>query len=110
MEFKLKNDRYRSARGGEAHLLDISCTRCTNQVLKYQKDGKGDLLRLYLNRIFHPPDFERLQYFFTRANYRQMPALKCPSCSGLIGTPTLYSDGRPAFKLIRGTYHKRKVF
>jgi guanylate kinase len=51
---KLKNDRYRNSRGGRAALLEILCGRCRQKVVLYQKDGTGQLYRLYVNRIFAP--------------------------------------------------------
>jgi|SRR3989344_4603509 len=110
MEFKLKNDSYRAARGGEAHLLDISCSRCSTQVLKYQKDGRGNLMRCYLNRILHPENLERLQHLFTPHNYKQLPNLTCPQCKEVIGTPMIYSDGRVAYRLQHGKFAKKRVF
>jgi guanylate kinase len=108
--FKLKNDKYRSVRGGEAHLLDISCAKCGLTIIKYQKDGKGDLIRCYLNRIFSPPQYEALQSDPTIREPKNMPNLSCLKCNQLIGTPMLYEDGRLAFRLRKGTYSKKRVF
>ncbi len=108
--FKLKNDRYRAARGGEAHLLDISCTRCSSTVIKYQKDGKGNLVRCYLNRIMYPESLEKLQYSFNISNYRDLPALSCPECKSVIGTVMVYDDGRIAYRLQRGNFTKKRIF
>ena len=44
--FTLKSDKYRKARGGTAHFLNIYCVRCNAFVLLYQKDGPGQVLRL----------------------------------------------------------------
>ncbi len=109
-EFKLKNDKYRTARGGEAHLLDISCTKCNSSVIKYQKDGKGDLIRCYLNRIFYPPEFEKLQHDVSLRTTKDVPKLACLSCTALIGIPMLYADGRLAYRLIPGTFAKKRLF
>ena len=107
LNFKLKNDKYRKARGGEAHLLDIYCVQCNRHLMKYQKDGKGQLMRCYLNRIFHPPALERLQY--TVAYLKQMSNLVCHSCFTVIGTPMVYDDGRLAFRLRKGFYSKKRA-
>ncbi len=50
----LKNDLYRKRRGGNTRLLEISCRKCKQFICFYQKDGKGGLFRLYLDRIFEP--------------------------------------------------------
>ena len=106
----LKNDKYRKARGGEAHLLNIYCVPCNTLLIKYQKDGKGNLLRCYLNRIMHPPHLEKLQRQFTVTNLRDLPNLTCQSCNVVIGTPIVYMDGRIAYKLRKGYYHKKRIF
>ncbi len=49
----LKNDKYKKARGGYSRLLNISCEKCGEFVCLYQKDGPGNLRRMYLDRIFN---------------------------------------------------------
>lgn len=51
---KLKNDHYRTVRGGKSKVLNISCAKCSSVILQYQKDGDGSLHRCYLNRILSP--------------------------------------------------------
>lgn len=109
-KIKLKNDKYRTARGGEAHLLEISCTTCSTRVLKYQKDGKGNLKRCYLNRIFHPPEFEKLQYDELIRTPKDLPNLACLTCKTIIGTPMYHDDGRLAYRLIPGKFSKKRLF
>ncbi len=46
-----KNDRYKQKRGGYSRLLNISCQKCGEEICKYQKDGPGNLRRMYLDRI-----------------------------------------------------------
>ncbi len=48
---KIKNDKYKKARGGYSRLLRISCEKCGSLVCFYQKDGPGDLRRMYIDRI-----------------------------------------------------------
>ena len=109
-KIRLKNDKYRAARGGEAHLLEISCARCNKQIILYQKDGKGGLLRCYLNRIMYPFLLENLQYNFNSKNIKSLPNLKCYVCSNIIGIPMIYEDGRVAYRLRKGFYSKRRLF
>lgn len=102
---KPKQDRYRRARGGRTRFLHIHCAACDNRVVLYQKDGAGGLHRLYLNRIFEPAELEELQRRYSKEN--EVPALRCPQCAALIGTPMRYSDGRLAFRLVPGSFKKR---
>jgi hypothetical protein len=48
---KLKNDRFRKTRGGASKLLTLVCGNCRTKLFDYQKDGKGTIIRLYLDRI-----------------------------------------------------------
>ncbi len=106
-DFELKNDKYRRARGGIAHFLEISCSQCSTYLMTYQKDGMGNLLRCYLNRIFHPPELERLQYRVS--SLQDVPQLKCNGCDTVIGSPMLYNNGRFAFRLRKGLYMKKRL-
>ena len=47
----LKKDRYRNKRGGYSRLLEVSCQKCGSFVCLYQKDGSGNLRRMYIDRI-----------------------------------------------------------
>ena len=104
---KLKNDRYRNARGGTAHFCDIVCARCGSFVLLYQKDGHGGLHRLYLNRIFLPEELAALQRLPHIRQPSDLAPLKCSACGSMIGTPMRHSEGRLAFRLVVGSFVKR---
>lgn len=107
-EIKLKRDSYRAERGGTAKLIDIMCSKCDAKVLLYQKDGPGWLKRCYLNRIFGPEEYERLQHDKAIREPRDMQSLKCPKCMSVLGTPMRHKDGRLAFAIIPGSF-KRKI-
>lgn len=51
---KFKNDKYKKARGGYSRLLRITCTYCGKHICDYQKDGPGNLRRMYIDRILNP--------------------------------------------------------
>lgn len=104
---KLRNDRYRKVRGGKAKLLRILCARYKSEVIQYQKDGDGALHRCYLNRITNPGNLVGLDNTFSLS--KEMRSLICPSCSQLIGTPMKHTDGRLAFRLMKGDYSKSVV-
>ncbi len=105
---KMKNDSYRQERGGTAVMLDVSCANCGTKVLLYQKDGRGRLLRCYLNRIFEPPELEKLQREPNIAGTKDLKNLECPKCNEVLGTPMVYKDGRLAFRLILGKFKKER--
>lgn len=106
-QHSFKNDRYVKARGGNSHFLDIYCSSCNNYLLLYQKDGKGSLLRLYLDRIFEPPTLRKLQFECKSKN--DIPNLKCSNCQKVIAISMVYKpENRLAFSLIRGAFVKKK--
>ncbi len=106
-QHSLKKDKYVSTRGGNSHFLDLFCSKCNQHFALYQKDGRGRLLRMYLDRIFAPQELVLLQS--KMSNKADMPNLKCPKCSALIGTPMVYeAERRLAFRLIHGSFVKKK--
>ena len=100
----IKVDKYLEARGGTAHMINVSCAKCGKKILFYQKDGPGWLKRCYLNRIFGIDKWEQLQHDKKTPN--DLADLVC-DCGNLIGTPMMHKDGRLAFKLIRGSFKRR---
>lgn len=102
--FSLQRDKYKSARGGYSRLLNVCCRKCENIVVVYQKDGPGNLRRLYLDRIFEPSEMVGLQ----SKNIKDIPALKCEKCSEVLGTPYIYiKEKRKAFRLYQDSVIKR---
>lgn len=105
-QHSLKKDKYVNARGGNSHFLDIFCSKCNQYIILYQKDGRGRLLRMYLDRIFEPRELSLLDLRVRSKN--EMPNLKCPKCGALIGTPMIYeAERRLAFRLIHGSFVKK---
>jgi len=88
-----KKDQYRSARGGYSRLLNLHCRKCDHVFAVYQKDGPGNLRRLYLDRILQPKEMLGLQ----KKKIDSIKPLKC-KCGFLIGIPGTYPK------------EKRKVF
>ena len=107
VRYRLKNDRSRKDRGGDAQFLALSCASCNAKLLLYQKDGRGNLLRLYLNRIFAPSRLAELQNKGIQRP-QDMKNLNCPECGNLIGTPMRHLDDRLAYRLKRGSFSKEK--
>lgn len=105
---KLKKDRFSKARGGNSHLLQINCTKCGSYIVTYQKDGIGTLIRMYADRVVEPEQYKNLQ--FTN-NKNGLPNLSCANCKQIIGIPMIYeAENRLAFRLIRGSFVKKKSF
>ena len=103
----IKKDKFFRDREKVAQMWNIKCTNCKSTVLLYQKDGRGQLHRCYLNRIFDPDFYAELQNN-PNLTKKTMPLLICSNCSTLIGTPTLHREGRLAYLLILGTWSKEK--
>lgn len=104
---KLRNDRFRNARGGRAARLMLACSRCGKDIILYQKDGKGHLLRCYFNRVMEPEDVAEYCARASGLELSRILPLSCPGCSLVIGTPMRHSDGRLAYRLRPGTFTKR---
>ncbi|MHB9139689.1 MAG: hypothetical protein ACYC4Q_09830 [Victivallaceae bacterium] len=95
---KLKNDKYRKARGGHACFLKVSCESCGEFLFLYQKDGPGHLKRVYVDRIISSviPD--------------KAKQLICKSCKKVIGTFYIYDkEKRPAYHLYQNSVIKKIV-
>lgn len=104
MEFKIKKDKYKSARGGYSRLLSLHCRKCNSIVAIYQKDGPGSLLRLYLDRIVSPEYLINLQH----KNIKDISNLKCKNCGEIIASPYIYApEKRKAFRLFHDAVIKK---
>jgi len=96
MNFEFKKDKYKSARGTHSRLINLHCGVCGNLFAIYQKDGPGNLKRIYMDRIFFPKKLTNLQ----NKPLNQIPTLKCPKCKEDIATPYIYKkENRKAFKV-----------
>ncbi len=104
---KMKNDKYRKARGGKAFMVKIFCV-CGNELLYYQKDGDGKLKRCYINRIFAPAHLEKLQHDSRYLNPENVPSLMCDRCKTVVGVAIKHHDGRIAFRLRQGYFTKKR--
>jgi len=104
MEFK--KDEYRKSRGNYSRKLILCCRVCKNKVAEYQKDGPGNLRRMYLDRIISPK--ELASFYFVPIN--KIPVFKCKKCKEDLGTPYIYKkEKRKAFKLYQDVLVKKIV-
>lgn len=92
-----KNDKYKKTRGGYSRLLKISCQKCNKHICDYQKDGPGNLRRMYIDRI----------------SKNKVPILgknfNCPE-GHLLGIKIIYEkEDRPAFRLFVDSVIKKII-
>ena len=101
---KLKQDKYRRARGGHSRVLAVCCAKCGEHLFHYQKDGPGILKRTYLDRIYNSKQFENLQ----NLALNEIPQLICLNCKEHLGVPIVYKkENRLAFRLFEGAVSKK---
>lgn len=92
---KFKNDKFRKTRGGYTRLLKIGCQKCGSSICAYQKDGPGNLRRMYIDRIIEP------LVAISRKD------LSC-SKGHLLGVKIIYEkEKRPAFRLFVDSVTKK---
>lgn len=94
---RLKNDKYKKARGGYSRLLNIACQKCGGFICQYQKDGAGNLRRMYIDRILSP---------------KVSIARKDLTCAKghLLGVKIIYEkEKRPAFRIFVDSVTKNIV-
>jgi hypothetical protein len=102
MEFK--KDKYKSARGSYSRLMNLHCRVCDNFLAMYQKDGPGNLRRLYFDRIVLPKKLVGLE----KKAISKVSILRCSKCKEDIGTPYVYKkENRKAFKVYQDAIVKK---
>ncbi len=106
MNLKLKRDKYKSARGGYSRLLELRCRKCNSLIATYQKDGPGNLRRLYMDRIMSPKKLVNLQ----KESIKNIKHLKCNKCSFVVGIPYIYKkEKRNAFRIFQDALSKKII-
>jgi hypothetical protein len=104
MKLTFKKDNYSKARGSYSRLINVYCRKCNNLIAKYQKDGPGNLRRMYLDRITSPKELVNLQ----EKSINKIQTLKCKKCKEMLGTPYIYEkENRKAFKLYQDAIIKK---
>ena len=108
---KLKKDKYFRSRERTSKLLDILCSKCNTKILLYQKDGRGNLHRCYIDRIYDPYIYSELQYNNNIRDKKYLPILRCFFCNEIIGYPMIYKkEGRLAYHLIYGKWSSKNSY
>jgi hypothetical protein len=92
-----KSDRFKKNRGGYSRWLLLSCEKCKNPILFYQKDGPGILKRLYIDRIVDGKNFVDKN-------------LVCKECKTVLGIKIVYQkENRQAYRLFAGAIEKKVI-
>lgn len=103
-KINFKKDIYKENRGGYSRFLEVSCHHCDNKILVYQKDGPGELKRMYLDRIMSPLNLVKLQTL----SINKIPNLVCTKCKYIIAIPYVYQkEKRNAYRLFAGAVNKK---
>ena len=86
--------------------FSIYCSQCNEFILRYQKEGSGSLIRVYLKKILEPEYFKQYK---NKKKKLEIPPLGCPKCQQRIGAPSIYEPGhRSAYRLIKGSFFKQE--
>ena len=83
-----------------SHVLEITCAYCAYYIVKYQKVGESNLVKMYNDRIIEGTiDFSLFH-----------GALFCPSCGSRIATRYITKmDKKEAYRLVPSAFHKKKI-
>ena len=93
---------------GNDKVYDILCGKCSQKTFSYLKLGKGGILRCYLSRILEPEKLAQLQFDETIKKPSDLYNIVCPDCGEVLGVPIKRKDGRYAFRMRQGYFHKKK--
>lgn len=93
---KISRDSAYKKRGGTAKWIILSCGICKEDLSLYQKDGQGNLYRLYLDRLTSTSGERPFKYLGRVA----VGNLECFACEETIAVPMIYQkDERPRVAL-----------
>jgi hypothetical protein len=85
--------------------IDILCSQCGAFIVRYQKKGSGQLIRLYLDRVTEPESLSRLKSVSSKA---ELPVLACMDCGNRIGLAMTLEGGRWAYRMIKGKFKRKR--
>ena len=85
-----------------SQILDIICSVCGTFILRYQKKGSGQLIKLYLDRVVEPHSLSQLKSVYNKSD---LPALACLDCGNRIG---LAHEGG-TYRMIKGSFRRKSV-
>ena len=83
--------------------LDIYCAKCGTFIVSYRKEGSGQLIRLYLDKVLQPKSLVALK---SSGRKTSLPVLTCSKCGNSIGHPMEHEGNRLAYRMIKGSFKK----
>lgn len=89
------NPNFKKVKG--SYILIVSCGSCKTDLVKYQKLGKGGLLRMHIDRIIESSiDFSQ--------------DLICPNCGSRLGSKIiLKKENKEVYKMIRSSFNTKRL-
>jgi hypothetical protein len=79
--------------------IEILCGQCGAFIVRYQKKGSGQMIKLYLDRIIGPDYLSRLKFISKKID---LPILACTGCGNRVG---LRHEGG-AYRMIKGSFRR----
>jgi hypothetical protein len=76
----------------QTYKIKVYCSGCSSQLFKYEKEGKGHLVKCYLDNIVE--------------DHTTIP-MHCPDCDTLFAREAVIHN-RPAYKIIQGKVFVRR--
>ena len=83
--------------------IDIACGKCSAFIVRYRKEGSGQLIRLYLDKVLQP---KSLAIHKSSGRKSSLPVLACPECDFHVGYPMEHEGKRLAYRMIKGSFKK----
>ena len=74
-------------------------------MIRYQKKGAGQLIRLYLDKVIEPDFFSRLKSVSSKSD---LPTLACMDCGNRIGLASIPEGGRWSYRMIKGSFRRKR--
>lgn len=91
---KFKNERHKNQK--KAYAMTIKCNACQQNVIHYQKIGRGALKRLWVERVIE-----------SEMSISTLPQeLHCPFCEECLGV-LVNVRGKNCYKMFRGYFSSR---
>lgn len=88
-----KNPNYKKIKA--SYILLVSCGFCKTNLVKYQKIGKGSLLRMHIDRIIE-------------SSVDLTQDLTCSNCKETLGSKVvLKKENKEVYKMIRSKFNTR---
>ena len=92
-----KNPKHKKMKN--SRILFILCGHCKTEIAIYQKVGKGNLLKMHIERVISGS-----------INFAKVPkALHCPNCNEHLATrTTLKGRNKEVYRMVRGVFNTRE--